>query len=128
MKPIYDERGFASIMINRFNPSFAPIITQYPPIQLHVELENRPEEIQHAAGGKGAPAACFQQSETRAPSRPLVKVSAACVGTSDTDRVLIRSQGMHTGKPVLAICDVEMPPVGNKEVSHLAVDAQRCRS
>jgi len=48
MKPIYDERGFASIMINRFDSAFAAPITEYPAIhwiELHVDRENDPEQI-----------------------------------------------------------------------------------
>lgn len=54
MKPIYDKRGFASIMINRFDPSFSSLITQYPAIywiELHVDLGNQPEAIRQMIPG-----------------------------------------------------------------------------
>lgn len=48
MKPIYDERGFASIMISRFDPILASAITEFPAIhwlELHVDSANEPEDI-----------------------------------------------------------------------------------
>jgi hypothetical protein len=48
MKPIYDERGFAAIIINRFDASVAPTITRYPAIhwlELRADLGNRPATI-----------------------------------------------------------------------------------
>ena len=49
MKPIYDERGSAAIMITRFDPAWASRITQYPAIhwmELELDLANPLEAIQ----------------------------------------------------------------------------------
>lgn len=70
----------------------------------------------------------FVLTERRGPLAPVVEVSAAEVGAADTDRVGIRPRGVYEGQSALAVRDDEVPSVGDKEVPHLPVDPQRCRS